>query len=422
MRLSFTMLHAALPVFTLGVTCCLASPAADASGARVPVTGTWRAWLDSPGGELPFMMKIERQGKAWHAQIINGRERITVPVFKVKDGKVVIGIDYYDSQIDARLADDGRRLDGRWRKKAKGDDWSELEFHATAGMQPRFEVDPDTATYRPGAIDGAWRVDFSSSDTPAVGLFQVKPDHTATGTFMTTTGDYRFLSGTFDGRRLKLSCFDGAHAFLFKAELKTDGTLEGDFWSRDSWQETWTARRAEGFALPDPFQLTEATGPVRLEEIKLPDVDGRVRSLGDPAFAGKAMIIEVFGTWCPNCHDATEYLVELDRRYGDRGLRIVGLAFELTGDFKRDARVVRTYAERHGVLYPILIAGLAEKDRVASVVPFIDRLRSYPTTIFLDDEARVHAIHTGFAGPATGVHYLNQKAKFESIIASLLDE
>jgi len=403
------------------VTCASVSDARAAQNVE-PAAGLWHAWMDCPGGELPFMLRLEKQGDAWHAQIVNGKERLTVPVVEVKDGKVVLNIDYYDSHIEARLTEDGKRMDGQWRKKGKGTDWSKLEFHATAGARPRFDVDADTATYRRGQIDGTWRVDFSKSDEPAVGLFEVRPDFTATGTFMTTTGDYRFLAGTFDGRYLNLSCFDGVHVFLFKAELMTDGSLKGDFWSRDTWHETWTAHHAEGFALPDAFTQTKVTGPVDLAAIKLPDADGKMHSLGDPEFAGKPMVIEIFGTWCPNCHDATQYLVELSKRYGDKGLRIVGLAFELTNDFERDARQVRTYAKRLHVLYPILIGGMADKDRVASVVPFIDGLHSYPTTIFIDAKGKVRGIHTGYAGPATGVHYLNQKAKFESIIKSMLEE
>ncbi len=385
--------------------------------------GSWHAWFDSPGGAMPFGLKFKLQRGSWQAWIINGPERIPVPVVTVADGKVTIGIDYYDSSITATMSEGGKRLDGKWRKKAKGEDWNELDFHATAGKQPRFPIDLDAVSADPAvSIDGAWRVKFEKSEQPALGMFQAKPDHIATGTFLTTTGDYRFLAGTFDGRHLNLSCFDGAHAFLFKAEVTPEGKLSGDFWSRDTWHETWTAGRSSSFSLPDPFALTKPTGKVSFADIEFPDADGVKHVLDGEAFKGKARIIEIFGTWCPNCHDATNYLVQLDKRYRDRGLSIVALAFELTGDFKRDARLVKTYAERHEVTYPILIAGMADKDQVAKAFPFIDKLRSYPTTIFLDATGEIKAIHTGFSGPATGVVYLNQRAKFESIIESLLKE
>ena len=60
---------------------------------------------------------------------------------------------------------------------------------------------------------------------PAKGIFFQKDGDVVTGTFRTKTGDYRYLEGVMDGNRLKLSTFDGAHAFLFTATV-SDSTLE----------------------------------------------------------------------------------------------------------------------------------------------------------------------------------------------------
>lgn len=388
---------------------------------QIPQAGIWRAWFDSPGGQLPFGLEFKMKRGTRHAWIINEPERIPIPIVSVDRGHVTLDIDYYDSKITAALSNDGKRMDGKWRRKSTGDEWSVLEFHAIFGRARRFSATEDAAaTQRSVSIDGHWRVTFSKTSDDAIGIFQTRPDLTATGTFMTTTGDYRFLAGTFDGRHLNLSGFDGAHAFLFKAELTQEGTLAGDFWSRDTWHETWTARRAEGFALPDPFQQTLPSGEGSLDDMAFPDIDGRMQSLSSKPFAGKARIVMIFGSWCPNCHDATAYMIELDRRYRDRGLTIVGLAFELTGQFERDAKQVRTYIKRNGVTYPVLIAGVSDKQKATKKLPIIDKLRSFPTTLFFDAKGRLKAVHTGFTGPATGVTYLNQRAKFESIIETLL--
>ncbi len=153
-----------------------------------------------------------------------------------------------------------------------------------------------------------------------------------------------------------------------------------------------------------------------------PDINGRMQSLGSKSFSGRARIVIIFGSWCPNCHDATAYMIELDKRYRNRGLNIVGLAFELTGNVERDAKQVRTYIERQGVTYPVLIAGTSDKTKASAKLPLIDKLRSYPTTMFFDAKGTLRAVHTGFTGPATGVTYLGQRAKFEAIIESLLAE
>ncbi len=396
------------------------APEAPTAVSR-PQTGMWRAWLDSPGGELPFGLELARGVDGWRGWLINGPERIEIPRVKVDGESVLFEIDHYDSRIRARLTPGGEGMHGMWSKQGAGSTQSKLPFHATAGSARRFA--PRAENSPAGAIDGRWLVNFSSAEDPAVGIFETKSaTGVLLGTFLTTTGDYRFLEGDWDGRRLRLSCFDGAHAFLFDAELGEDGNLAGDFWSRDSWHETWTARRDSNARLPDAFTQTKWTERVDLAALKFPDVDGKVRSLADAEFAGRARIIEVFGTWCPNCNDAVRYLVELHGKYKDHGLSIVGLAFEHTGNFERDARQVRRFAKRYDVEYPLLVAGLSDKEKASEAFPLLDRVRSYPTTIFLHADGRVRAIHTGYTGPATGLANYELRAKFESLIEELLAE
>ena len=133
-------------------------------------------------------------------------------------------------------------------------------------------------------------------------------------------------------------------------------------------------------------------------------------------------LIYVFGSWCPNCHDAAEYFAELQKKYDGQRLSILGLAFEHTGDFERDSQQVRRYLERHGASYPVLIAGLSDKKEASQAVPFLDRVRSYPTTVFVDANNKVRAVHTGFSGPATGAAYVDLKQKFESLIDQMISE
>ena len=277
--------------------------------AAPTITGRWRAWLDSPGGELPFGLEIEPGPVAF---LINGDERIRVPALALDGRRVRLEIDHYDSTIAAESSRDGRRLEGVWTKVSGPGEQSRLDFHAVRGDAPRFAADATTVS---GAtIDGRWLVDFAKSDEPAVAVFDSRPDGTLTGTFMTTTGDYRYLAGRIGGDRLRLSCFDGAHAFLFDARLGDDDVT-----------------------LPDAFELTSWVAGVALEDLVYPDLDGRERSLAD-----------------------------LDRRYGDRGLSILGLAFEVTGEFERDAAQVRRYRAHHGLDFPVLVAGRSDKTEAST--------------------------------------------------------
>ncbi|MEM7230721.1 MAG: TlpA disulfide reductase family protein [Planctomycetota bacterium] len=384
------------------------------------MVGPWRAALETTGGELPFSLNIERDGDNWSATISNGDEALR-PEISVEGDRVTIGFPHYDSRIEAVASPDGDHLRGEWRKTRGPEKLAVVPFQATFGFHPRFDA-AKGGTKTAKFFAGRWRVKFSGSDDEAVGIFEAKNSVHLGGTFATLTGDYRFLAGDSLGDELKLSTFDGGHAFLFKARPKANGELEGDFWSGNWWHETWTAVRDDDFELPNPFSQTKWNEGVELASLSFPDLDGVTQSLADAKFAGRARILQVFGSWCPNCHDASEFLRELHREYAKRGLSIVALAFELTGDFERDAKQVRRYIERHQLEYPVLLAGTADKSEATKSLGALDRVRSYPTTIFLREDGTVHSIHSGFSGPATGPAHDALKRKFRETVEGLLSE
>jgi len=385
-----------------------------------PHLGAWRAWLDSPGGDLPFGLELGGTKAIETALLINGKERISVPSFWLAEDRIAFGIDHYDSKILAKLSDSGKRMDGEWNKRGRNDAVTKMAFHAVYGQHPRFKQ-LKSAPGGKSRLDGRWAVQFSSSDEPAVGAFETESDGSVSGTFLTTTGDYRYLAGGFDGATLRLSCFDGGHAFLFSATMGSDGTLKGDFWSRDAWHETWTATKDASVQLPDGFSLTRGT-KVALSEITYRDLKGESVSLGDAQFQGNARIIELFGTWCPNCHDASDYLAELDRKYKAQGLSVLGIAFELSDEFDRSVRLVNRFAKRHDASYPILIGGLADREKADSIFPLIDRVRSYPTFVFLNRLGEIEAVYSGFSGPATGSDHDRLRKRWETLIGRLLSD
>lgn len=396
-------------------------------------TGNWHAWLSSPGGPLTFGLLLERGDSGYRGWLVNGKERSEIPAVRLEDDRLVLDFVQYNSVIRARPSATGNTLEGQWTRVSGPDETTVMDFRAS-WQQPRPEPPPEKRR-GPGGIDkqkflitpamivqGRWAVQFESSEDPAVAVFEVARDDVVTGTFLTTTGDYRFLGGTFANDRLELSAFDGAHAFLFIADLVDNNTLAGDFWSRDTWHEEWLAVRDPEAALPDAFGQTTWNDEVALSDLEYRDLDGNLVSPADEKFAGKARIIEVFGTWCPNCNDATKYLTQLHRRYADQGLSILGLAFEMTGDPEEDAAQVRRYVEYHGIEWPILIAGTSDKTEATKAFPVLDEVRSYPTFIFLDGQGKVEAIYTGFNGPATGPAYDKLRTDFERIIEGMLEE
>lgn len=390
----------------------------------------FRATLASPGGELPFGLEIVQSatGRA-SARIVNGRETIDLPDVRFSEDRLQIDIRHYDAVIDAKAAESSGRRDrvrrhfvGTWKKRVDKDTWSEMPFEAVEDLDYRFRPGPrvEGELSKSEPIEGRWRVQFSKSDGPAIGEFWRGQEGDIQGTFLTSSGDYRYLAGEYESGRLRLSAFDGAHAFLFDARLEDDGRLAGDFWSRDVWHETWTAERDPEVTLPDGFGLAESQHDVDLSTVKFRGLDGEVHSLDDEAYRGKPRIIEVFGTWCPNCHDAAGLLNELQAAYSSQELVVIGIAFEATGQFERDARQVRRFIDRHGVKYPILLGGKRPREETRSAFPLVDRIRAYPTTLFINREGKIVGVHTGFSGPATGEAYLSLRAAFEQRIREML--
>lgn len=409
------------PAVILGGVLCLlgtvggCAPVPDReSGALVP--GPWRATLATPGGAIPFGLDLVRSGDGLQAFLVNGEERRPAGLVERLGDRVRFELPPYRSAVVATLDDDGRGLAGYWERDAGEGPVPLLPFAAVAGTDSKPPATPDPASV--GLLTGRWRVHFDGDEEDAVGLFEVAPTGRASGTFLTTLGDYRFLSGWFDGEALRLGCFDGAHAFLFEARLGEGGQLTGDFWSRDSFHTTWVGDRDDGATLPDDFALTRWTEGQALGGLVFSDLDGERRSLAELLPSDSPGLLVVFGSWCPNCNDLTEVLVDLQRRHP--ALQIAAIAFELGSNPTKHREAVRQYVDHHGIEYPVVLGGSASKSVATEALPILDRVQAYPTTVFLAPGARVTAVHTGFSGPATGRRHAALLERFESEIESLV--
>jgi thiol-disulfide isomerase/thioredoxin len=175
-------------------------------------------------------------------------------------------------------------------------------------------------------------------------------------------------------------------------------------------------------ALPDGWSLTRKRDGAEVKAITGRDLLGNARSIDDERWRGKVRVLDVFGTWCPNCHDHAAYLAELHRRYAERGLVIIGLAFEHGDDFERSVQQVKRFRERHRADFPVLIAGSSDKAKATESLGLLDRVRAFPTTIFVDRQGVVRGVYQGWSGPATGDAETRLRERFEQMIDTLLAE
>jgi thiol-disulfide isomerase/thioredoxin len=257
-----------------------------------------------------------------------------------------------------------------------------------------------------------------------------------TGTVIPVSGDYGLLAGevspqpTAGGEKratFRLSRFDGIHVTLLTGEVAADGSLSGELASGQSYRARFTAVRkdrvaADAPSVGDPFALTSVKNPTGPFAFTLPGVDGKPVSLSDERFHGKVVIVDIFGTWCPNCHDETPFLVDLYKKYRKDGLEIVALAYEYTPDSERNVRQIDIYRKKYGIEFPILMAGTTNEGEIARTLPQLVNFGAYPTTIFVGRDGRVRKIHAGFSGPATGDRFPAVKKEFEDLVRELLSE
>jgi thiol-disulfide isomerase/thioredoxin len=402
------------------------------SESEESVVGTWRAVLASPGGDLPFALRVTEAEGQLRAVVVNGEEEVELSSVEVTGDRYAFHFASYDSEITVSFADDSRFvLNGTWRKTAPERD-STLAFtaHRALAQTPRFlplaEAGLEAVDPAPAAIGGNWAVLFTDDDggtEPARAELHQEGTR-VDGTVLTPTGDYRYLEGSYDSGVLRLSTFDGAHAFLFVARAQADGTLQGDFWSRDTYHASWTARTLgdDETVLPDAWSAVGLTNDDGSFAFAFPDIEGNVVSSGDERFAGKVVLVNVFGTWCPNCNDEAPLLVRFDHDYRDRGLEVVGLAYEFTGNPERDREMLRRFKDRYALDYTLLLAGTSDKAKAGETLPDLTAVLSFPTTIFIGRDGRVRRIHSGFSGPGTGGHYEQLVTEMEGLVEELLDE
>ncbi len=384
---------------------------------KVLKPGLWRATIDIQGHELPFQLVFKVKDGQYRAALINADERLSLDEVFIKNDSVAIPMHIFDALLKAKIVSD-TKIEGAWVKLYATD--YVLPFKAGYGLNYRFR---ETVDETPADFSGKWAVHFiSDTDTSfAVGVFEQEGKHVH-GTFLTPYGDYRYLDGIVQGNKMKLSTFDGSHAFLFEAVKRADGTLTGDFWSGKSWHEKWIGRLDPNAALPDPLTLTHLKPGYNKLSFHFPDPSGEMISLDDPRFKNKVVLVQIMGSWCPNCMDEARFLAGWYDKNKSRGVEIIGLAFERKDDFKYASARVRRFTETLDIHYPVLIAGSTSETSKKKALSMLERIVSFPTIIYLDRRHRIRRIRTGFSGPGTGHYYEQFIEEFNLFMDKLLKE
>ncbi len=374
-------------------------------------------------GELPFTFEvIYVTADSFYIEIINGDERIVVDDIKIgrdkSQAKDTIMIDFpvFDSYIKGYFLENA--IDGEWVVRNREN--YRIPFLARHGRDYRFSnlrKDPVMD------VSGRWEATFeigTPDEYKGIGEFKQEGNY-LTGTFLTETGDYRYLEGTVQANKLYLSCFDGSHAYLFEGKIDPkDSSMIGSFRSGNHYQTSWEAKFNPKAKLADAHALTYLKPGYSQIDFSFENTEGKMVSLNEARYKNKVKIIQIMGTWCPNCRDETEFLVDYLKQHPEQEIEIIALAFERHKEKDKAMDALRRYRDNFKMDYELLLAGSSDdKAKASQVLPMLNAVLAFPTMIIIDKNDRVQRIHTGFSGPATSEHK-QFKAEFNRFMLQLL--
>jgi thiol-disulfide isomerase/thioredoxin len=424
---------------------------AMAQSTNTSVDGRWDASLINNGTVIPFRLDISGSGPAVKGTFYDGfkpYDGTTSGTFQ--DGKLVLNAEHYLTTITATLSNG--QLTGNVVMQSRS---STTQY----GFQATRYVASAAAPADAPSIAGSWVIPLDSPSSKGEKAFRFIVQQNGAdvaASILRVDGDTGAYSGTYKDGKWVLSHFDGSRPGVIEVSLTKEGTLEilqnagpskpaaqgganaGSYQTVSASATTkqygeqpvdsrYTSKlvayrsdvaRAKGLPEPENYEThTTVRDSNEKFTFNFPDVNGKLVSNDDPRFKGKVVLAIVTGTWCPNCHDEAQYLVQLDKKYHDQGLAIVALDFEepeQQGSLERE----RAFVKQYGVEYTYLIAGAPSE--MWEKVPQLVNLNTWPATVFVGRDGRVKAIHSGFASPASGEFNRQLQEEFTAKIEQLL--
>jgi thiol-disulfide isomerase/thioredoxin len=191
-----------------------------------------------------------------------------------------------------------------------------------------------------------------------------------------------------------------------------------------SGKETWTAVKDNNVKEPVQEQPTKLKSGESKLNFTFNDLEGKPVSINDERFKNKVVVVQLMGSWCPNCMDETKFLSDFYNKYRSKGVEIVSLAYEYSTDIERSRKSLAKFQKLFNVQYPMLITGVTSTDeqKTEKTLPQLTTIQSFPTSIFLDRKGNVREVHSVFYGPGTKQYFEEYKKIFTNIVEGLLKE
>jgi peroxiredoxin len=413
---------------------CVAAASVLADARKFPDEGVWRGEFTVDGEAIPFNFEITGKdaGEA-RFSLINGTRRDHFVVERISDDELSVPMNTYDAALVFKVLD-GKRIQGEYRDlvpRRKGA--RNLPFIAEHGKSWRF-VEPQRQVAADVDLNGKWALiqaddvqlrDDNSNERNnrrnQVGLFKQNGTHLS-GVIMTSVGDSRELEGIVQGNRFYLSHFSGPSPRLIKGTVDEDGRLQGSSGSGIYNVARFEGVRDDDAQLADPYKLTRLKeGQTRID-FTFPDLNGRPVSLSDEKYRGKVVIVEIIGTWCPNCTDQTYFLAPWFKQNRHRGVEAIAIAFEQEDSFEYFKKTLGKFKSYFDIQYDIVFGGIADKKVATEKLQGLNYMAAFPTTLLIDRRGEVREIYTGYTGEVTGQYFQDYVAKFNRVLDELIAE
>lgn len=145
---------------------------------------------------------------------------------------------------------------------------------------------------------------------------------------------------------------------------------------------------------PNPWDLCTTSPSLPYDrpiDLKMEVLDGKDFHLLD--YRGKAVILNVFASWCGPCNREQPFFVDIATRYADRGLAVIGI-----NDREPD-NAVRKYRAKYGITYPLAM----DRRGLFTYTMQVGKggaQRYLPTSIFITPEGYLYCYLTGDVGKA----------------------
>jgi thiol-disulfide isomerase/thioredoxin len=377
-----------------------------------PLNGRWDGVVVASGVEVPFPFEVTGSGTAIQGSFFNGERRITSTEAHVDATGVTFRFGQYGSRLELRSSGDG--LTGSYFR-ARGEPLPVRATRATADGA-------SAASDNPPSIEGTWIVQAKSSKGETAWRFIAhQMGGQVEATILRVDGDTGTLLGGWHDGRFVLSHFSGARPLRLEVTPQADGTL---VLSQNGQAGLIAARadtaRVAAIGTPtDPAAHTRMKDPAEPFRFSFPNLDGQIVSNTDEKFRGKVLLVNISGSWCPNCHDEAPFLAALYRQYRAKGLEIVTLSFE-EGDQLTNPVRLKSFNATYGIEHTVLLAG--EPDELNEKIPQAENLNAFPTTFIVARDGRVRSIHAGFPSPGSGEFYTRAEREVTELIERLLGE